>query len=375
MESGLYLEKFIEWMRENSHEVGYPRLAYFYSDGGVDAKRFLARLMYLDSETEWGWVDDWVEYNSAAVFATQVQAYRSKIEDAQHITLEPFNSSEERLKSYHHLLWITLALFDVETLAGNSVYLDSVLDTCKALAERRATVLLAGANHPSEIFKEEPRMSRFLLDGYVAKIEGNRIVFEERGPVIAHDLPFHGLLEYGFDCHKKEQSRFPVSDCDELLFLWELLCTWRARYGLFDLDLFKDAFVGAWRFLLTKPSVEDDQRMSSVRIRLLSLMAGFNGGPTWWKFCLFNDSGPAGSGVSCGDPSELIAADVFVLRLIKNELKDKLYKGDGVLRFSFPIVSDKSKFFAAKRWNASVSLHEFREAFADLISELKRVRL
>lgn len=370
MESDLYLESFFEWMRENSHKVGYPRLVYFYSDGGVDAKLLLKRLMFHDSETEWGWSDDWVEYNSAVTFASRAESYRSKIEDAQNITLKSCDSSGERLNCWHHLPWVTLALFDVERLAGNSSALNSVFGICKALVERRATVLLTGTRYPCEEFKEEPQISRFLLNGYVVKIEGDRIVFQGGRSVLVHDLPFYGLLEYGFDYAGNESFRFPVSDCDELLFQWELLCTWRVRYGLFDSTLFKDAFIGAWRFLLTKPSAEDYGKMSSVRIRLLSLMSGFNGGPICWKFCLFNDDGPLGSGVSCEDHSELIAADVFVLELISNELKDKLYKGDGLLKFRFPIVRDKSRFHAAKIWKASVSLHEFCGAFADLVSEL-----
>lgn len=375
MKRELHPVTFFEWMKENSHEVGFPHLAYFYSDGGVDAKRFLERLIYLTGKTDWGWTDNWIEFNSAATFASEAQAYRSKIEDAQRITLEPYSSSEERLKYLYTLPWVILALFDVERLADNSADLDLVLDICKALAERNAIVLLTGASYPSEAFKAESRMARFLLNGYVAKIEDNRIIFEGERPALAYDLPFYGLLEYGFDCPDNEPSRFSVNDCDELLFQWELLCTWRMRYGLFDFDLFKDAFVGAWRFFLTKPLREDCQKMSDVRIRLLSLMSGFNGGPIHWKLCLFNDDGPMGDGVPYGDSSQLTAADAFVLELVEKELTDELHKGDGMLRFSFPIGNDKTKFHADKRWEASVSLPEFQEAIADLVSELKEAQL
>lgn len=363
LENSFDIFEFIQWMREYSHGVGYSRLLYLYSDDGVEAKQFLMRLMYLDHKSEWGWYDTWVEYTSAAAFAPRVQTYRSKIEDAQGIMLEPYGSSMERLRRHVCLDWITLALFDIGKLPSDAGDLNSVIDICKALAGRGATVVLTGSDYPSQLFKCEPHAARFLLDGYVAKLSGDRMVLEGERPIFTRDLPFPVSLQRASDCGEDESRLLPISAYDELLFQWELLCVWKDRYSLFDYELFSDAFLGTWRFLLTKPLYGEYQEAVRIRIRLLALMSGFVGGLRDWEFCLFTDDEPRESEVSYGDPAKLAAAEVFASTLIKKELEDKLYKGDGLLKVRFP--SDKY-------WKRSVSFSEFREAIDELASELKK---
>lgn len=89
---------------------------------------------------------------------------------------------------------------------------------------------------------------------------------------------------------------------------------------------------------------------------------------------MFDDDGPTGRGISRGNAFELAAAEIFVLELVKKELKDKLYRGDGAFGFRFPIAKDKSRFDPDELWIRTVTLPEFREVIDDLASELKKAR-
>lgn len=368
------LHVFIQWLREHSYKVGYSRLIYLYSADGVEAKQFLNRLMYLDLTSEWGWIDDYVEYSSAQCFPSYIEVFRKGIRDGVGVKLEPYSSSDQALKQHGPFLpFVKLVLFDVQELAGDAQELQAVFDVCLTLAQRKAFVILTGDEYPSEVFKTKPHIARFLLDGYVIRIVGDRIVFEGDRPIRSFDMPFYGLLDYGIKSNGEKVPAFAISDCEELLFQWDVLCDWKTRRDLFDYDLFKEAFLGAWSFFMTKVSREDYPQYSYVRARLMGLMGGFIGGCLDTGFRLFTDNGFSLEEIAFGDPCELAASKTFVSRLLYSCLEKKLYKMNGLLEVSQFMPQNEFELFHAKYWERRVSFVGFQESIDDLASELKEV--
>lgn len=363
----LYLHDFIEWLRDHSHEVGYWRLVYLYSDEGVEAKRLLNRLMFLDCKTEWGWMDDYVEYCPASCFAARAKTYRKVIEGGGG-KLEPIDPRSAR--HFDPRGYVKLALTDVQELVDDARDMHAVLDICQRLATRDSAVLLTGNGYPSDVFADYPEMARLLLDGFVIKVDKNQLSFTSGRAVKSFAIPFPDLLLNGPEGKIGRAGECPSRDCEHLLFQWELLCTWKDRYKAFDLDLFKDAFVDAWGLLQTKSSSEDYQ----YRWRLVVMMSGFSGGLFLYYLSLMTDFGPSGDGVVYGDPYEMAAAQSFTDSFLKSALTQNLSRVDKTVKLSKVVRRDEHDYWKPEWWQYKLSLFNFSKAIDDFARTIREVK-
>ncbi len=363
----LTLNDFIKWLRDHSHKVGYSRLLYLYNDDGKEAKRLLNWLMFLDCTSEWGWMDNYIEYCPARCFAPRAETYRKIIEGGAHRKLEPIDP--RTVKHSDNFSFVTLALTDVQELADDNRSLRNVLDISRRLATRTAFIMFTGNGYPSDVFTDQPEMARFLLDGLVVKVDGDTLSFTSGRSARNVEMPFWGLLSCGYDNETDRSSEWSIRECKHLVFQWELLCTWKDRYKAFDLDLFKDAFVGAWKLLQTKSSSEDYR----YRWRLIAMMSGFFGGLLRWYLPLMTDFGPLGDGVIYGDPCEMAAAQLLVDSFLKKALKENLSRMDKTLKLSKVIRHDEYDYWKPTKWKRDLTLSNFSEAIDDLALTIHEV--
>lgn len=356
----LTLDDFINWLRDHSHKVGYLRSVYLYSDDGKEAKRLLNWLMFLDCTSEWGWMDDYVEYCPASCFAPKTETYRKIIEGGAYRKLDPVDP--RTVKHSDRLSYVTLALTDIQELAGDDRGLRNVLDISQRLATRNAFIVFTGNGYPSDVFADQPEMARFLLDGFVIKVDGDKLSFTSGRSTRSFTRPFWGLLSCDYDNEVDRSCEWSIRECDHLIFQWELLNTWKDRYKAFDLDLFKDAFKAAWGLLETKSSSEDCQ----YRYQLIAMMGGFSGGLLHWHLALMTDFGPLGDGVVYGNPCEMVASQLFVDSFLKKALEKNLSRVDKMIRLSKAVKHDESDYWKPTKWECTLSLPNFSEAIDDL---------
>lgn len=361
---------FREWLLEHSYKVGYTHLFYLYSDEPREAKRFLTTLMYLDSTYDMGWYDDYVEYCSAQCFIPRARTFCEIVSDGAGSCDKPLSDvlNDSWLEGCwnHDLGYIKLALFDVQQITEDAQALRMLYTVAKPLAKRKAFIVVAGNAHPSKAFKGFPEIARFFMDGFVVKIDNGNACFEGQVPAKTYKLPFYDLVSFDLGEEKTPREIYDF-EREELNFRWELLCTWKARYRLFDPDLFKDAFIGAWKCLFA------DYKHHQLRddLFLLASMGGFTGGVHCWNFNLLTDIGPTAEELVYGDPCELRAAEICTSILLKKDVDHDLEDLDKGMKIIYRLRENVSGFFKPSCFEERATLARFADVYESLTEALR----